>query len=210
MVPEDIIKHWPSFLGGPENVSRETIDGFSKYFSLLSKWSRAYNLVGRAENEWWVRHFCDSLQLCLYIKSDDKKWLDMGSGAGFPGMVLSLMGIHTTLVESNQKKATFLEEVAGCIDKNPVIKRIRIEEIPTEDRYDGIIARALAPLNQLLQWSEPHVKTEGRLLFLKGAQYKSELTEAEKYWSMKLNVHKSKIDPDGVVLEISQLQQKQK
>jgi 16S rRNA (guanine527-N7)-methyltransferase len=197
------------------DVSRETLDKLTEYVELLNKWQRRINLVGpKTLSEVWQRHFLDSAQVYTFIGSSDGPLLDLGSGAGFPGLVLSIMGIpNITLLESNQKKCSFLGEVirqAGC---DAQVFKGRIEDYPNKKLADTITARALAPLENLLAWSSPLLSEGGKCLFLKGENYEQELTAAEKRWTMEVQIHPSKADNTnkwdesaaGVLLEIGKL-----
>ena len=200
-------------------VSRETTDQLSIYISLLSAWQKRMNLVSTSSmKDVWLRHVLDSAQLFTHLKRRGGTTLDLGSGAGFPGLVLSIMGVSgLVLVESNKKKCKFLEKVVfetGCEAK---IYNGRIESFSLEQNVSCVIARALAPLEKLLNYSYPHISSTGVCFFLKGHNYQQELTQAKKSWNMSVVKHFSIDNPmingaglaadkaPGVLLEIREL-----
>lgn len=200
------------------DVSRETLAAFECYETLLKKWQKAVNLVGRGTLEdVRNRHFLDSAQLLPLItaKSDGSpiRLLDIGSGAGFPGLVLAILaanetasgpGLEVHLVESNARKCTFLREVAR-VTKTPVtVHNERLENLAPFP-VDIITARGLAPLPRLLALIEPFLVQPDCCplgLFLKGRTAEEELTEARKQWKMTVDSIVSVTDPEGVVLRI--------
>ncbi len=194
------------------NVSRETMDRLVTYGRLLEKWRGAINLVSRASlGDLWRRHMLDSAQLYEYIKpigpiganpARDPVILDLGSGAGFPGLVLAIMGAgEVHLVESDQRKCTFLEAVARETATLVTVHRRRIEDL-APFACDVVTARALARLDRLLAYAVPFLGPEGEFLVLKGKMAKEELTEAEKNWSMRAECFTSASDPTGVILRL--------
>ena len=194
------------------NVSRETLDNLTLYVELLNKWQRRINLVGpKTLSEVWQRHIFDSAQLHTYIDNFGGPLFDLGSGAGFPGLVLSIMGIpNITLLESNQKKCSFLGEVIRQTSCTAKVFKGRLEDYPDKKMADIVTARALAPLADLLAWSYPLLSEGGKCLFLKGENYEQELTTVEKKWTMEVQIHPSKADNNsetstGVLLEIGKL-----
>jgi 16S rRNA (guanine527-N7)-methyltransferase len=172
------------------HVSRETLDRLDKFVTLLVKWQRATNLVASSTvGHIWTRHVADSLQL-LNLAPDAHIWVDLGSGGGFPGVVLACAlaekpsTIH--LVESNTKKCAFLREVARVLRVPALVHATRIEDFV--GRFDAsadvVTARALAPLDRLLAYAAPMLKRGAQGLFLKGQDVEAELTEASKYWNI--------------------------
>ncbi len=188
-------------------VSRETLDRLQAYADLLVKWNDRINLVAESTiGDLWRRHMLDSAQLMPLLPpvppARRRVLVDLGSGAGFPGMVLSVLGagdVH--LVESDQRKAIFLREVAREVVSDAHIHAVRIEQM-REFAADVVTARALAPLGELLELAEPFLSGGGCALFLKGKTVKNELAEAELHWSLQTDCHKSRSDPSGVVLQI--------
>jgi len=190
------------------SVSRETLAKLERYQALLLKWQSGINLVGPGTlSDVWRRHFLDSAQLHEYVMqhpfSDDDELIDLGSGAGFPGLVLAIMGnSKVTLIEANQKKCTFLRDVARQTETDITVFDGRIEAYRSLKAAKVITSRALAPLDKLISLTHPLLKPDSVCLFLKGATYQQELTIARKNWNMTVKVHDSTTDPNGVVLEI--------
>jgi len=197
------------------NVSRETLQRLETYAALLAKWQAKINLVGPATlPDLWRRHFLDSAQLIPIISSlpqlGGRNLVDMGSGAGFPGLVLAIMTdwrVH--LIDSDQRKCAFLRQVAldcGVLDRVTIHAK-RIEQV-TGIAADVVTARACAPLDELLALAEPFIGEKGTGLFLKGAQAEEELTQAQRHWTMRLDRRESISDPAGTILIVSHLKRK--
>ncbi len=193
------------------NVSRETIDKLKSYEALLHKWQKAVNLVSpNTLGESWERHFEDSLQLTDLIPEDTKIIFDLGSGAGFPGMVLAIarpdMSVH--MIESDSKKCSFLKTVSRETSMPAIIHNERIETIKTDIIPDLITARALASLDQLLEWCLPWttVNPALTLVFLKGEKADQEIIEAEKHFAFSYESFPSKTNEKSVILRIKGLQ----
>ena len=170
------------------DVSRETGDQLEALVNTLIRWQKAINLVGRTTMEdIWIRHVLDSAQLKLLIPDDAKSLVDLGSGAGFPGLVLAAMrpDLDVTLIESDARKAAFLGEAARHmgLQKLPKIVIGRIEDVAPA-QADIVTARALAPLGQLLKWADRHRTATAICLFHKGKGWQAELTEAMKDWDI--------------------------
>ncbi|MCW5752489.1 MAG: 16S rRNA (guanine(527)-N(7))-methyltransferase RsmG [Alphaproteobacteria bacterium] len=185
------------------NVSRETLARLKIYGELLRRWQNAINLIGPATlADIWRRHFLDSWQLLPLAPPGARRWADLGSGAGFPGLVLAILGVPDMhLVESDGRKCAFLAEVARETRTNVQIHRARIETLaPLE--ADIITARALAPLERLLGWSHRHAAPGATCLFLKGREVERELTLAAESWTLQFRRHPSRSDPAGIVLEV--------
>ena len=187
-------------------VSRETLALLEVYAETLVKWQARINLVGAATlPDLWRRHFLDSAQLRAHIPAE-AALLDLGTGPGFPGLVLAIMGqATTTLVESDQRKAAFLREVARRTETPVHIRNTRVEKIDPWP-VDVVTARALAPLPKLLDYAFPFVEMGARLVFLKGKNVREELTEAQKTWHMSYVLERSRIDNAGWVLKIGEMQ----
>ncbi len=190
-------------------VSRETEMMFETYVALLRKWQSAKNLVGPATLDTiWTRHIADSAQL-FSLAPDAKRWVDIGSGAGFPGIVLAIMGkstpgFHVDLVESNGRKCAFLREVVRTLRLPASVHNGRIEDVL--DRLPGPIdvltARALAPLSELLRLGRKLLTTGTLGLFPKGQDLEDELTLAAKYWSIQATTAASITDARGRILVV--------
>jgi len=194
-------------------ISDTLLQRFVLYGEKLEKWQRKINLVSPATlPDLWHRHFLDSAQLDSLISKNSKTLLDIGSGAGFPGLVLALLrsaggGPTVHLVEANQRKATFLAEVNRETEAGAVIHKRRIESIH-ELKADVITARACAPMTKLLPMISPILKQDGCCLLLKGENAQEELTESQKKWKMKVEKIPSQTNDSGVILNISDLSPK--
>ena len=191
------------------NVSRETYERLKLYQSLLLKWQNKINLVSQDTIEnLWQRHFIDSLQLLPLIGSRSLKALDIGSGAGFPGMVLAIAGMGDMhLVECDGKKTIFLNEVARITNTNVVIHHGRTEDIDIDDGKI-ILSRACSALSKLFFYASKYVSRETKCLFHKGKNYQKELLDCEREWLFDYIVHPSVTDAQGVVLEVTNLRKK--
>jgi 16S rRNA (guanine527-N7)-methyltransferase len=201
---------------GPEefaacaHVSRETLARLKIYASMLTDWNERHNLVSRSSmNQLWKRHFWDSAQLFDFIPEDVHSLVDLGSGAGFPALVIAEMlrprsAIRIVLYESVLKKADFLRTVCDQLKLVAEIRQSRIEESDPEI-FDLITARACAPLPKLLAYAQRFWGKRTIALFLKGQNVGVELTEANKSWSMTAQSHPSRSDPTGILLEIREL-----
>jgi 16S rRNA (guanine527-N7)-methyltransferase len=197
------------YLSGPgfcdaAGVSRETYDKLSLYVSLLTKWQEHINLVSPGSlKDVWRRHMFDSAQLLSHVSGKQTRLVDLGSGAGFPGLVLSILGVaDVVLVESNQKKCSFLKEVARQTASHAAVFVGRVEEYPEFNSANYITSRALASLDVLLLMSHPLLANGGRCLFLKGKSYEQELTQSRKRWNMDVTIHPSnakELETRGVV-----------
>jgi 16S rRNA (guanine527-N7)-methyltransferase len=181
------------------------------FVALLGKWNSAINLVSSASlADVWTRHVEDSAQLLGLVPPDRKLWVDLGAGAGFPGVVIALMIADTTdavdmvLIESDQRKAAFLTTVSRETGVPMVIHAERIELVVPQ-QADIVSARALAPLSRLCAFADRHMATGGMALFPKGGQYGAEVAEARKVWAFDLESHCSKTDPKGAVLKLKDL-----
>lgn len=196
------------------DVSRETYERLECYVALLKKWSPKINLVSKSTLDGvWKRHIGDSAQVLPLLPEGMKRIVDLGSGAGFPGLVLAVLALErkvpfeVTLVESDGRKATFLREV---IRETGAAAQVRVERAEALDMTaDVVTARAFMPLAMMLPVAQPLIGKEGVALLHKGARYESELTDAVKNWHMETEIHKSRIDPASVILRISELERRQ-
>ena len=196
-----------------QRVSRETAERLDHFAALFQKWAKSINLVAPSTlNDLWTRHIADSAQI-YQLHPGAKRWIDLGSGGGFPGIVTAIFlaelkdgWVH--LVESNNKKAAFLRVALNETGARGSVHPVRIEEarkhIPT---CDGISARALADLEQLLDYCSPWMSQENRptAFFHKGRDYRAEVQESVNRWAFDLVEHPSVTDPHGVILELSDL-----
>jgi 16S rRNA (guanine527-N7)-methyltransferase len=193
------------------NVSRETMTALETYAGLLRKWQKAINLVAASTlDDVWRRHFLDSTQLMPLLPEGEGQMVDLGSGAGFPGLVLALMsGRPTHLVESDQRKAAFLGEVARA---TACAGRVQIHAARVEALKPWgtpiITARALADLGQLLDWAAPFMTADTVCIFPKGAKAEEELTGALRVWKMTVERRRSVTDPTGLILRLSHLERR--
>jgi 16S rRNA (guanine527-N7)-methyltransferase len=197
------------------DVSRETLARLETYTDLLIRWTKAVNLVSRNSlHDLWRRHMFDSAQLLPLLPdlSEERRRVivDLGSGAGFPGMVLSILGagdVH--LVDSDQRKARFLREVAREVGSDAHIHGVRVDQLP-RFRVDVVTARAFAPLEKLLDeaavFLDPTQASNGhgpaRGVILKGRKVEEELTAAHKAWNINVEKVPSRSDPSGTILLI--------
>lgn len=194
-----------------QNVSRETFSALETYAALLRKWQAKINLVAKDSlQELWRRHFLDSAQLLPLLPPGNDPITDLGSGAGFPGLILAIMTdrqVH--LIDSDQRKGAFLLEVAR---QTGVLGRVQVHTTRIEAAKAWgspiITARALASLDQLLAWAEPYLTTGTTCLFLKGAKAEDELTAANGSWTMGVERHQSLTDSSGVILKLHNIQRR--
>ena len=200
-------KFGPRDFQAATGVSRETLAKLETYAECLLHWQPHMSLVGKGTlNDLWHRHFLDSAQLGKLCPSDRLRVVDLGSGAGFPGMVLSIMGqSNVELLESNKRKCSFLGEVVRVTGATAHITNARFEDVNAPELADVVTARAVAPLSRLLGYCSPWLKHGGIALLHKGGTVEQELTQATKDWTMHVHKHQSQTDPSGVVLEIREL-----
>lgn len=187
-------------------VSRETMERLSIYADLLCKWQKSINLVSSSTLEdLWRRHFLDSAQLWTLLPQGAKTLVDMGSGAGFPGMVLAIMGVDTVhLIESDQRKCAFLREVARETGISVTVHATRIETA-TVCPVDVVTSRALASLDKLLDLSS-RFRTEHTIcLFPKGQTADIELTGAQQTWTLRTETFPSLTDANATILRLSEV-----
>jgi 16S rRNA (guanine527-N7)-methyltransferase len=199
------------------SVSRETVDRLRTYETLLRKWQKAVNLVAPATlDEIWHRHFADSAQLAALTGDDPRVWLDLGSGGGFPGMVIAILlanrpGSVIHLVESNARKCAFLREVSRATGAAVEIHDTRIESLAAGDTVPrpGIVtARALAPLDRLLGQAAPFFGPESRGLFLKGRSAEEEIETARVHFAFEARLYPSRTDAQARIVEITALRER--
>lgn len=196
-------------------VSRETEMRLDRYIDLLRQWQAKTNLVAPSTlPNLWTRHVADSLQL-LSLAPTARRWVDLGSGGGFPGIVLACALAETPdatvhLIERNAKKAAFLREALRVANAPGVVHLSEIVDTVDSNlsRIDCITARALAPLHQLIGWAAPWVEQGAKALFLKGQDVELELTEATKYWNIKPRLHSSLTGGHGWIVELDQIERR--
>jgi 16S rRNA (guanine527-N7)-methyltransferase len=185
------------------SVSRETLERLTVYVELLQRWQRAINLVGPATLvDPWRRHILDSAQLLAHLPSGTASLVDLGSGAGFPGLVLAVLGVRgIVLIESDRRKAEFLRAVARATGTLVTVEDHRIERLPGWPAA-VITARAVAPLPRLLPLAERFLAADSVCLFLKGRSAADELTAASKTWHMVPEIFPSLSASSGTVLKL--------
>ncbi len=193
------------------NVSRETMERLDVYAALLRRWNKAINLVAPSTlPNIWTRHFLDSAQIFQFTPEKAKTWGDMGSGAGFPGMVIACLAkevmpnLEVICIESDKRKAVFLQTLVREIGLNARVLDERVEKAQ-KSNADIISARALAPINTLLILAERHLKKQGVAVFMKSGGYLHELEEARAHWSFDIRAVPSKTDENGVVLVLGDI-----
>ncbi|MGS1094880.1 16S rRNA (guanine(527)-N(7))-methyltransferase RsmG [Aquamicrobium terrae] len=201
---------YESLRAAVEPVSRETFEELVRFESLFLKWNQRINLAASSTlSDVWGRHIVDSAQLATLAPAATR-WLDLGSGGGFPGLVLAFLmrerGGAIDLVESNRKKAGFLQAMVGEFNLPARIVARRIEDAPgIVGQPQVVTARALASLPLLLELASPWLLAGATALFHKGRDYRLEVEESGQRWSFDLVEHGSSTDSEGVVLEIRNL-----
>ena len=190
------------------NVSRETADRLDVYADLLFKWTARINLVSPATlSALWTRHFLDSAQLFGLAPEDTRTWVDLGSGGGFPGLIVAILAaeagrqVDVTLIEADQRKAAFLRTVARETGTGVRVLSERIE-VAEPQSADVVSARALAPLETLLGFVHRHIAADGVALLQKGANHGNERMIALERWRFDCETLPSKTDSDAVVMRI--------
>jgi 16S rRNA (guanine527-N7)-methyltransferase len=202
----------PEAFGDRLAVSRETLDRFRLYAALLVKWNRAINLVSpRSLDDLWRRHFLDSAQLRRHLPPlpgpQNRVIIDVGAGAGFPGLVLALLGCgRVHLVEADQRKAEFLREATRVTGADALVHVQRVETLPTL-AVDVVTCRAFAPLVEILELThrflEPREPGKQPVaIFLKGRRADEELTAALKKWRLQVERFESETDPEASILRL--------
>jgi 16S rRNA (guanine527-N7)-methyltransferase len=190
-------------------VSRETLARLHAYVDCLGKWTRRINLVAPSSmDDVWRRHILDSAQLYRLLPPDRGGLVDLGSGAGLPGLVLAIMGVTDMhLIESDQRKAVFLQEAARVTGTTVTIHSRRIEAMPSLSA-NIVTARALARLNLLLDYAAPFLTPDSTCYFLKGAGLADELTEARKSWHMNVSEIPSLSGASGVIVKLESIRER--
>ena len=197
------------------NVSRETFELLSRYVNILTDWQAKMNLVSKNSlSQIWTRHVADSLQLYQYLNGDTKSVYDIGSGAGFPAIVLAIVSmveqrdIQFKLIESITKKTVYLNAVKNELGlKNIEIINARSENLRLPPA-NTVTARAVAALDKLFSFAYPLIDKHSVLLFPKGQSYQTEIDEALKHWDFYVKVLKNEVEPEGVILKIGNLRKK--
>ena len=196
-------------------IRPETVARLDRYVALLLEWQAKTNLVAPSTlPHLWTRHIADSLQL-LDLAPAAKVWVDLGSGGGFPGVVLAcaladMPDTKVHLVERNAKKAAFLREAVRVTSAPATVHLAEIGDIVDRigSRVDCVTARALAPLHQLVGFAEPFVRDGAKALFPKGQDVEAELTEATKYWNIEPRLHSSRTGGHGWIVELDRIERR--
>lgn len=201
--PEDVIREI--------RVSRETIFRISEYLRVLGDWRERINLIGPGEGRHlWRRHVLDSLQLLKNISDSDNSLADLGSGAGFPGLVLACAlaereGASVALVEKSVRKSQFLEAAIREVGLPARVLNQRLEVEGEAERFDLVTARALAPLPRLLGYAHDWLKPSGKALLMKGRDAAAEVAEARETWTFEMSATPSLTSPEGQILSVSEI-----
>ncbi|MDB5658587.1 MAG: rsmG [Cypionkella sp.] len=195
-------------LPGWLNVSRETFSKLVEFSNLVEKWNPAINLVSKGGvADLWQRHVIDSAQLVFHIPEDAALYCDLGSGGGFPGIIMAVLAeefvpeMHVVLVESDRRKSVFLAEAARHLGISPVIKTERIQDLAPQNA-DVLTARALAPFSELCGLASRHLRSSGLALFPKGANAQQELQVAQVGWLFDHTEIPSRTNPDAVIFSV--------
>ncbi|HET7880567.1 MAG TPA: 16S rRNA (guanine(527)-N(7))-methyltransferase RsmG [Acetobacteraceae bacterium] len=189
-----------------DSVSRETLSRLDCFATLLIRWNPSINLIAKAdEGQLWERHIADCVQLAEFLNPRPERGIDLGSGAGFPGLILAIAaGIPFELLEADHRKAAFLREAARETSAPVRVHGKRIEEVGIPPA-PLVTARALAPLPKLLRLAFPFLAPGGVCLFMKGRAVETELTDSTCEWHMRVERIKSRTALDGSILRISDL-----
>jgi len=191
------------------NVSRETMDRLKTYAHLLEKWNPRINLVAKSTiPDLWTRHIADSAQVFTLAPHPVSHWVDLGSGGGFPGLIIAIMAnqgkspLRVTLVESDARKSAFLRTVIRETGASARVINDRIEAVEPFNA-DVISARALADLSTLLEHTERHLAPSGTAMFLKGVSWDKELQVAQSLWNFEHRIDNSQTETGAVVLSVT-------
>lgn len=193
---------------GGVDVSRETFEALRAFEALVQRWNPAINLVSKNSLPGlWGRHIADSAQLFALCPPEATSWVDLGSGGGFPGLVVAILAkqlrpkLLVTLVESDMRKATFLRQAAVTLAVHVSVRSERIESLAPLNA-DVLSARALAPLSDLLAFAKLHLRSDGIAIFPKGARYQDEIPDARKAWDFDVDTRPSLSEAEAALLVI--------
>ena len=196
-------------------VSRETITSLIKYETYLIKSNKTLNLIGKSTiNQIWLRHFLDSSQVIDFIDKNTSSLIDLGSGAGFPGLIIAILAkdrkirLKVKLIEKSPKKASFLREVANYLNLNVEVLNINALLQAKKLKTDLIVARAFKPLKIILQFLDKNVENWKKVFLFLGKTGQGELLQASKSWNIKYKQRMSVTSSDSVVIEINKLTKK--
>jgi 16S rRNA (guanine527-N7)-methyltransferase len=193
---------------GGVDVSRETFDALKAYEVLVRRWNSAINLVSKSSlPDLWERHIEDSAQVFRFGPATAASWADLGSGGGFPGLVVAILArelrpaLQVVLVEADSRKAVFLRQVVQTLGLSSIVRNERIESLDQLEA-DVLSARALTALPDLLGYADKHLRPGGVAVFPKGARFRDELLQARKSWDFDVDIEPSLADPEAAILVI--------
>jgi len=196
-------------------VSRETITSLLKYENYLIKSNKVTNLIGKSTiNQIWLRHFLDSSQVIDFIDKNDSNLVDLGSGAGFPGLVIAILAkdrkipLKVKLIEKNPRKASFLKEIIQNLNLKVEVLNLNVLKQPEKLRADLIIARAFMPLKIILRFLDKSTKNWKKVFLFLGKTGQVELLQASKNWNIKYKQRMSVTSSDSMIIEINKLKKK--
>jgi 16S rRNA (guanine527-N7)-methyltransferase len=209
-VKTSLLTNWPSKQTDALSLDSATRDRLSAFLALLTRWNATIKLVSHQDIiHIWERHIDDALQLIQYMPLGVTHAVDLGSGGGFPGLVLAIAtDVHFDLVESDTRKAAFLQEAVAITKAPATIHASRIDAVALELRL-LVTARALAPLPKLLELARPFLAKGGCCLFPKGESVDAEIAEACKNWIMDVQQIPSRTSPTGRILRITDLRRRE-
>jgi 16S rRNA (guanine527-N7)-methyltransferase len=193
-------------------VSRETSERLHAFEALVRRWTPVVNLVAKSTvPQLWERHIVDSAQVFSYCPTNARHWVDLGSGGGFPGIVVAILahelqpGLKVTLVESDARKSTFLRQAAQALNLDLTVHTERAESLPPQTA-DVVSARALAALPDLLEYVHRHLRRGGVAVLSKGARYLEEIADASQIWTCQIETHPSTSNAESAILIIKDLE----
>ena len=200
---------------GITQVSRETITSLKKYEEYLIKSNKTLNLIGKSTvNQIWIRHFLDSAQVIDFINKNENDLIDLGSGAGFPGLITAILAkdrnisLNVKLIEKSPKKVIFLKEIIKRLNLKVQVLHLNVLEYSTRLEADLIIARAFKPLKIILQILDKNTENWKKVFLFLGKTGQDELLQASKSWDIKYKQRMSVTSSDSVVIEINKLKKK--
>jgi 16S rRNA (guanine527-N7)-methyltransferase len=200
---------------GITQVSRETITSLKKYEEYLIKSNKTLNLIGKSTvNQIWIRHFLDSAQVIDFINKNENDLIDLGSGAGFPGLITAILAkdrnipLNVKLIEKSQRKVSFLKEIIKRLNLKVQVLHLNVLEYSTRLEADLIIARAFKPLKIILQILDKNTENWKKVFLFLGKTGQDELLQASKSWDIKYKQRMSVTSSDSVVIEINKLKKK--
>ena len=200
---------------GITQVSRETITSLKKYEEYLIKSNKTLNLIGKSTvNQIWIRHFLDSSQVIDFIDKNEKDLIDLGSGAGFPGLITAILAkdrnipLNVKLIEKSPRKVSFLREIIKRLNLKVQVLHLNVLEYSTRLEADLIIARAFKPLKIILQILDKNTENWKKVFLFLGKTGQDELLQASKSWDIKYKQRMSVTSSDSIVIEINKLKKK--